>query len=171
MLKFLIKRNILLKSIENKYIGVMVILGGSELKSIKNTADKLIKEYNTRDPFELACHLDVVIFEEELGHVNGFYQACPKTKIIHLNKNLSYNKKIEVCAHELGHALLHCKLNILFLERNTFFVKNKYENEANKFAAELLISDDIIYKYKDFTMGEISCFEEINIELLKLKFN
>lgn len=141
------------------------------LKSIKNIADKLIREYNTRDPFELAYHLNVVIFEEELGHVNGFYQACPKNKIIHLNKNLEYNKKIEVCAHELGHALLHCKLNILFLEKNTFFIKNRFENEANKFAAELLISDDIIYQYKDFTIDQISIFEKVNIEFLKLKFN
>lgn len=133
--------------------------------------DKLIKKYNTRDPFELAYHLNVVIFEEELGHVNGFYQSCPKNKIIHLNKNLEPNKKRSVCAHELGHALLHCKLNILFLEKNTFLVTNRYENEANKFAAELLISDDIIYQYKDFTIEQIAIAEELNIELLKLKFN
>lgn len=141
------------------------------MKSIKKMTDKLIEKYKTRDPFELAYHLNVVIFEEELGHVNGFYQSCPKNKIIHLNKNLEPNKKKRVCAHELGHALLHCKLNILFLEKNTFLVTNRYENEANKFAAELLISDDIIYQYKDFTMEQLAMAEELNIELLKLKFN
>ncbi|HIG0360448.1 ImmA/IrrE family metallo-endopeptidase [Clostridium botulinum] len=140
------------------------------LRSIKNIADKLIREYNTRDPYELAYNLNVVILEEELGHVNGFYQACPKTKIIHLNKNLEPIQKKIVCAHELGHALLHSKLNILFLEKNTFVVKNKYEKEANKFAAELIIPDDIIYRYKNFTIEQIASLEQVNIELLELKF-
>lgn len=140
------------------------------MKTIKNLTETLIKKYNTRDPFELADYMNIVIFEEELGHVNGFYQACPKTKIIHLNKNLGYIQRKIVCAHELGHALLHSRLNILFLEKNTFLVKNKYEKEANKFAAELLISDDTIYRYKDFTIEQIASFERINTELLELKF-
>lgn len=140
------------------------------MKTIKNLTKTLIKKYNTRDPFKLADYMNIAVFEEELGHVNGFYQACPKTKIIHLNKNLEHIERKIVCAHELGHALLHSKLNILFLEKNTFLVKNKYEKEANKFAAELLISDDTIYRYKDFTIEQIALFERINTELLQLKF-
>lgn len=141
------------------------------MKDIKKVADKIIKKYNTRNPFEIASCMNVAILYEDLGHVNGFYQSCPKNKIIHINKNLNSDLKRIVCAHELGHALLHSKLNILFLEKNTFCVKNKYEREANKFAAEILIEDNIIYEYKDFTIEQISLSEKINIELLKLKFN
>lgn len=134
-------------------------------------ADRLIRKYNTRNPFELASCINVTILYEDLGHVNGFYQSCPKNKIIHINKNLDSDLKRIVCAHELGHALLHSKLNILFLEKNTFCVKNKYEREANKFAAEVLIEDNIMHEYKDFTIEQISLSENMNIELLKLKFN
>lgn len=141
------------------------------MRDIKKVADRLIRKYNTRNPFELASCINVKILYEDLGHVNGFYQSCPKNKIIHINKNLDSDLKRIVCAHELGHALLHSKLNILFLEKNTFCVKNKYEREANKFAAEVLIEDNIMHEYKDFTIEQISLSENMNIELLKLKFN
>lgn len=141
------------------------------MKDIKKIANKLIKKYNTRNPFELASYMNVKVFYEDLGHVNGFYQSCPKNKIIHINKNIDNDLKMLVCAHELGHAIFHSKLNILFLEKNTFCVKNKYEREANKFAVEILISDDIISEYKDFTVEQISLSENINIDLLRLKFN
>lgn len=141
------------------------------MRDIKKVADRLIRKYNTRNPFELASCINVTILYEDLGHVNGFYQSCPKNKIIHINKNLDSDLKRIVCAHELGHALLHSKLNILFLEKNTFCVKNKYEREANKFAAEVLIEDNIMHEYKDFTIEQISLSENMNIELLKLKFN
>ena len=46
-----------------------------------------------------------------------------------------------VLAHELGHAILHQKTNITYLESNTFYYKEKFEIAANTFAAELLIED------------------------------
>ena len=44
-----------------------------------------------------------------------------------------------VCAHELGHAVLHTHANTPFLRKNTFFSVDKLEIEANTFAALLLI--------------------------------
>lgn len=139
---------------------------------IENTVKNLIKEHKTRDPFELARCLKIKILEEPLGkNIKGFYQLCPKNKVIHINENLSYEEKCFICAHELGHAILHAELNILFLERNTFCVKNKYETEANKFAAELMISNDIIKEYPSyFNLEQIAMSEGLPIELLKLKF-
>ena len=98
---------------------------------IEDTVKKLIKKYNTRNPFELASYLNIKVLEEPLGkHIRGFYQLCPKNKIIHINQDLEHNEKIFICSHELGHAVLHTKLNILFLERNTFCVKNRYETRS-----------------------------------------
>ena len=72
----------------------------------------------------------------------------------------------------LGHAVLHSRLNILFLESNTYCITNKFENEANKFAAELLISDNVLQDYPDyFTIEQIAAVANVHEELLKLNFN
>jgi Zn-dependent peptidase ImmA (M78 family) len=76
-----------------------------------------------------------------------------------------------VCSHELGHAVLHPKSNILFLENHTFCVKNRFEREANRFAAELLIPDDVIYKYPNYTIEQVAAEIGIDEKLLILKFN
>lgn len=140
------------------------------MNNIKETVKNIIKKYKTIDPYELANLLNVKIFYENLGHINGFYQSCPKNRLIHLNMNLDKNFEKIVCAHELGHAVLHKNLNILFLEKNTFYVKNKYEIEANKFAAELLIPDGIIKECPEYTIEQIAMIENVSEELVKLKF-
>ncbi len=42
--------------------------------------------------------------------------------------------------------------------------------EANRFAAELLIPDDLIYQYEGFSRRQIAYAEGLNEELLRLKF-
>lgn len=138
--------------------------------NIKEIVKKLIRKHKTNNPFELAACLEIKIMYEPLGCIKGFYQMCPKNKIIHINEDLSEKDKHIVCAHELGHAILHTKLNILFLEHNTFCVKNRYEREANKFAAELLIRDDLLQDYVGYTINQIAAAENLHIELLELKF-
>jgi Zn-dependent peptidase ImmA (M78 family) len=130
-----------------------------------------MRKYKTSNPFELANELKIKIMYEPLGNIKGFYQSCPRNKVIHINSSLNEKDKLIVCANEVGHAVLHAKLNILFLEHNTFYIKNKYENEANLFAAELLIRDDLLLEYKGYTANQISAAEDIHIELLRLKFN
>lgn len=152
---------------------MVVIMGALSLKNIiKNIVNKLIKKYDTRDPFELASCLNIKVLEEPLGrNIKGFYQLCPKNKVIHINENLRYEEKTFICSHELGHAVLHAKLNILFLERNTFCVKNRYEIEANQFASHLMISDTIISEYPSyFTLEQIAAAENLPEHLLELKF-
>ena len=61
-----------------------------------------------------------------------------------------------VCAHELGHMLLHKKANALFMDSRTYFVSSKYENEANAFAAELLIPDSFIIENPDMTKSQLA---------------
>lgn len=139
---------------------------------IKCIVKKLIKKYKTRDAFEIASDLHYKVMIEPLGnHIKGFYQSCPKNKIIHINQDLDENEKDFICSHELGHAILHAKLNILFLERNTFYVKNRYEIEANKFASQLMIPDNLVKEYPSyFSLEQIALSEGLPVELLELKF-
>ena len=76
-----------------------------------------------------------------------------------------------VLAHELGHAILHTKTNITYLESNTFYSKEKFEIAANTFAAEVLIEDSLFHEYKHHTIEEMAAMENLPIELIKIKLN
>jgi Zn-dependent peptidase ImmA (M78 family) len=131
-----------------------------------------MKKYKTNDPFELAEYLKIKIVYEDLGkNIRGYYQECPKLKIIHINNNLDYVDKRIVCSHELGHAILHPKLNIVFLQKHTFCIKDKFEREANIFVAELLIPDGLLIKYPEYSIEQIAALYNMPVEFLKLKYN
>lgn len=60
------------------------------------------------------------------------------------NENVPEHLQAFVCAHELGHALLHRNINTPFLSKNTLFSIDKIERQANTFAVELLLPDNIL---------------------------
>ena len=138
--------------------------------NIKKHVKKLIKKYNTNNPYELCDYLHIKILYEELGSIKGFYQAAPKNRIIHINCNLDDKDMLWTLAHELGHALRHSHLNILFLEKHTYIVKNKYEIEADTFAAELLIDDNLLNEYEGLTLENIAKSENLDPKFLEYKF-
>lgn len=134
----------------------------------------LIKSYGTRNPFEIASCLDITVLYENLGKVKGFYNAVDDCKFIHINGKLSEREREIVAAHELGHALLHPDTCTPFMREMTFYSVDKLENEANGFAAKLLISDEDIINHPDFTVEQISSlfgvpygFAELRIKLFQ----
>lgn len=139
-------------------------------KIILNIINKLAEKYDTCDPYELADYLDVVIIERPLGDKLGAYMYIKKTKTIFINSSLDEAFKKIVLAHELGHAILHKTQECYFMKNSTLIVTNKFEWQANFFAANLLIPDNLIHNYYGYTLNEISNIENIPIELLKLKF-
>lgn len=135
---------------------------------IQNVISHLIKKYKTNDPFEIADMLNISIFYEELGTINGYYNKPLRMKQIHINDALSENMKKFTCAHELGHALLHPDVSTPFLRSQTLLSINKMEIEANTFAVKLLIPDDIIRENRDLTTQQLSRllgYEQALIEL------
>lgn len=89
---------------------------------IQNVISRLIKKYKTNDPFEIADMLNISIFYEELGTINGYYNKPLRMKQIHINVALSENMKKFTCAHELGHALLHPDVSTPFCDRKLYFL-------------------------------------------------
>ena len=124
----------------------------------------LIVKYGTKNPFKLAKKLNVEILIEDLGEVRGLFKKVLKRKFIFINSKLSEFDKILVCAHELGHAILHSSSNYQFLIDNTRILrKSKLEDEANLFASYLLISDDEVFEEYEFKETETNSWmlEEI----------
>ena len=111
---------------------------------IEHIVSKLVNRFRTRSPFLIAKRLDIQILYADLGSSSGCYLYLKKHRCILLNNSLDENEQRLVMAHELGHAVLHRKLNYYFLRNKTYLKLNNYEREADTFAAYLLISADDI---------------------------
>ena len=136
---------------------------------IKQKANTLAKKYGTRNPFEIINHLNIIVIRYPLKEIRGFYQYFRRNNIIYINENLTYQEQLFVCAHELGHMLLHKQSNALFMNTKTQFITSKFEIEANKFAVELLIDDDTLEEYKEFTTEQLSRLLGYDRKLIELR--
>lgn len=130
--------------------------------NVKLRVLNLIARYRTRNPFKLARALNIEIIYQDLGEVRGFFKKILRRKYIFINSELSEFDQKLVCAHELGHAILHSSNRIQFLIDNTKILRrSKIEDEANLFASWLLFSeDDIEFEFKE-TETNFWMFEEI----------
>lgn len=125
---------------------------------IKSLVGLLRGKHKTSDPFEIASKMGIVITQEQLGAIRGYYNKCFRQQFIHINENMDDKQKRITCAHELGHCILHPNANTPFLREQTLFSVDKLEVQANKFMAQLLISDDSILGMinEEYTIGQIS---------------
>jgi Zn-dependent peptidase ImmA (M78 family) len=142
------------------------------LEWIKKIIRKLEIKYKTNDPFELASLLNIDVVPWNLHEeIKGFYKYDKRNKYIVYNINLSDEMQRFVCAHELGHAVLHPRSNTPFLRENTLFSIDKIEVEANTFAVELLLPDEKIYEYENTNLSiyEIGEMYGVPRELCHLK--
>lgn len=143
------------------------------MKNIPLRVKNLVKKYGTRDPFLLASYLNLnVKFLEYSDNTKGYYIKVGKNKFIIINSNLTEEEKRIVLAHEIGHAVMHSSKEIHFLRENTLFPKGRHENEANKFAAELLIDLNSIDKcyIEELSLEQLARFMMVPKELIELKF-
>ena len=136
---------------------------------IKKIVSKYINRYKTRDPYLLASYLNIEIVEKPLGSISGAYLYLNKNRTIFINSTLDCKFKTVVLAHELGHAILHPKENCYFMKNKTLLLTSKIEKQANTFASELLLKDDIFNYYQGFSLEYISICEYVPVDLLKIK--
>ena len=137
--------------------------------SVRDIVTMLAKKHKTRNPFEIIKGMNVIVLFVPLVDVRGFYQYFQRNNIIYINENLSESEKIFVCAHELGHMLMHKKANCLYMDTHTNFNTNKYELEANKFAMELLLPDAELHQYPDLTLDQLSRMLGYSKSLIELR--
>ena len=137
--------------------------------SVRDTVTMLVQKHKTRNPFEILKGMNVIVLFVPLVDVRGFYQYFQRNNIIYINENLSESEKMFVCAHELGHMLMHKKANCLYMDTHTNFNTNKYELEANKFAMELLLPDAELHQYQDLTLDQLSRMLGYSKSLIELR--
>ena len=144
------------------------------MHTIKGIVLSLLENYGTLNPFELCERLNIAILKSNLGNeIKGFFQRTPDGyDVIHINSGIDECEMKYICAHELGHAILHTSLSLGFFNSNPMQVKNRYEIQADKFAAEILIDHEIYDNgYSELNIEQISSAICVPSKLIQYKFN
>ena len=139
------------------------------MDDIKKLADRTARKYHSRDPFEIIQGMNAILVYMHLEVIRGLYQYFQRNHIIYIDDGLPDREQRFVCAHEMGHMLLHRKMNAVFMERHTFLNRNKFEIEANTFAMELLIDDSVLEENRHLTVKQLSRLLGYQEDLLKLR--
>jgi Zn-dependent peptidase ImmA (M78 family) len=132
------------------------------------TNDTLIDIFNnltTYNPFEICEQQNISVLIEPLGTVKGYYCQLHDYPFVFISTELDdYEKKL-VCAHELGHALLHPEINLFY----TVFPVEKYERQANNFAVNLLLMESK-EDYPDYDLYQLAQVAGIPKSLLEAAY-
>ncbi|WP_376706478.1 ImmA/IrrE family metallo-endopeptidase [Listeria seeligeri] len=129
------------------------------VKTLKN-------KHNTSDPFELCELLNIIVTPWNMStDTNGFYKYVRRNRFIFYNSNLLEHQIKYVVSHELGHALMHTRLNATFTKSIHWSSLSKIELEAHQFAVSLLLSDIDIENFD--TTNDICLFTGIPFEMGK----
>ncbi|EJE98222.1 prophage P1 protein 7 [Liquorilactobacillus mali KCTC 3596 = DSM 20444] len=103
----------------------------------ENKAIVLAEKYETSNPFCICNNMGIKIEYANLDNPLGDTIYLNKSPIILLsNKIQGKHEKYFVCAHELGHVVLHNGIQNYYLINRT--TKRKMESEADRFATGLL---------------------------------
>ena len=137
----------------------------------------LRRKYDQPDPFRLITEMGMVLDFQALGKdadsIKGFFMESHRIKLVTVNSDLPEVIQKIIAAHELGHAVLHCKTGIhAFHDVGLFDESVVCEKEANLFAAEYLLDDANVFEQlnADNTFFSAAAALMVPMELLDFKF-
>ena len=126
-------------------------------KDIISLARDIKDTWKTNDPFTIAKHLGIVVLFRD-NCINGFTAQTVKfdgyPTIISINDSFTDFSKKVLCAHEIGHALLHAD-SINHFAITSKNISTNVEREANLFAIALLANNNID-EYIDIPLENLS---------------
>lgn len=142
--------------------------------NIRIRVKHLVQKFRTRDPEKIAKELNIIIKKVPFKSqkTKGFFKKQFGKKFIVVNSNLSELLQKIVIAHELGHAMLHASKLTSYIHEFTLFPRGRHENDANKFAAELLINELDIDKccIENMSINQLSSYFGVPERLIMYKF-
>lgn len=139
---------------------------------IKEKIRKLKILHGNSTPLEVIHYRNIVVcYLDENCVSKGAYEKFEGIQYIYINTKLCEFERRMTLAHELGHSILHPDVDTFELKKVAPHFLAKYENEANIFAAEFLLSDDILKKYTCKSIYDIAREECVSVDLVKLKLS
>ena len=146
----------------------------SFIDRIAGIANRLVRNYDTRDPYKICDEIGVRIRLKDLGtDIKAYYFYQSRIRNIVLNNRVSETVRRILVAHELGHDRLHKEIALLkgFQEIDLFDAAQPTEYEANIFAAELLIDDDeLAERFNDRDASFFGIAKELYVPAALLDF-
>lgn len=134
---------------------------------------RLVKRFDTRDPFIIAKALGIKLYWEDFSSLKGMYRVIKRNRCIFINKNLSPAMAQIVCAHELGHDQLHRDAaSSGFQEFMLYDMNCRREYQANMVAASILLPTDEVLSYiyeSHYDAEQIARAMRSDINLVALK--
>lgn len=144
------------------------------MDKIEKIAAGLLHKYKTSSPFELCDCLGIIVIYQELPEsVRGFFVKILRDFVVVINNSVDEDEARVVCAHELGHIILHSDTNSISLSSRTCLCTSKYEREADLFAVNLLLQDEMLSfdsMNGNLSAEDISKITHIPLRLIMLKF-
>lgn len=135
----------------------------------KRMANSLVRKYMTHDPFKIAKAMGIEIVFMPLQGIRGMFRAMKRCRFIFIDSSLGEHDARFVCAHELGHAILHRGCNRIFMDTNTYFQVNRYEIEADCFAVDLLYDDDDLRDFLEHPIQVAADCMGVSMELAEYR--
>ncbi len=144
------------------------------MKEIEALARETVERYGTASPFALCDRMDIPVVCLELPkRTQGFCFQNGEKPVIVLDLGLTGRLREYCCAHELGHVLLHPGLNEQAAADLTYLCTCRYENEADYFAACLLIDPNLSEwnrTYQPLTVELIASLSGLPERIVGLRF-
>ena len=145
------------------------------MESIEHKTRRIIRYYErmagSRDPVKIAHHVGIRISTVPLGAISGNYMLIKRKRWIFINDSIPEDSPMfkVIVAHELGHAFLHRKENCAFIKNKTLLSCSGIEREANRFAATLLITEELLEEYQNCTESQFCECTGYPKELIELR--
>lgn len=154
----------------------------ADFKAAEKCAASVLRDFGIVrppiDPVEIAhcmgIRVEFVQFSSEYSAVSGFYDVNEKS--IYVNKDDPPSRQTFTVAHELGHHLMHREwaesTQYRVLLRDTTDYVDPYEQEANAFAAHLLVPREMLERYEKIaSVAELSKLFLVSIPVIRNRIN
>lgn len=148
------------------------------IETIVREVERLKKKFGETDPRNICKALGIKVRYVPMGKspkdCKGFFLRHARTSVIVVNSDLPEDAQWIVLFHELGHAVLHGKLQKMtaFHDFSLFENTSVHEYEANLFAAEYCLADEDVLELLNNDTFFFSAASELRVppELLDFKF-
>lgn len=130
-------------------------MGNKIYEIVKDTVYK----YRTSNPFEI-CEKEGL----KVKFVNYGKAIIINSEVIFINDKYDLASKWILCAHELGHAILHRGDACNHYNENNTLDKIEKDREANLFAAYLLFEDNLDIKFENMNSYVLQNFIESHLK-------
>lgn len=122
------------------------------------------------DIYQVIDYFDIILLEVDTRKFLGGYRLIERRRIIQINQNLDDCLKLCVLWHEVGHALCHRTINCYYMANRTRLKTSMYEVEAEQFAAEMLLPEQLDEEMYGRTTKEIAAYYGVTENLVELKW-